>query len=274
VLARLYRRKSGLIGVAIIAIFAITAIFAPFIAPYHYSTQDRSVILKPPSPGHLLGTDDLGRDLFSRVVWGSRISFTVGIIAVGIGAAIGLTLGILAGYRGGLVDYLVIGLVDIVWSFPTILLAIALTAILNPGLKSAMLALGLVTWPGYARIIRAQFLSYKQKEFVEAARSLGASDLRIVFKHILPNAISPIVVYASMGMATAILVEASLSYLGLGAQPPQPSWGSILTAGKNFMYNAPLMSIAPGAAIAVVVLGFNLVGDALRDILDPRQEML
>lgn len=257
-------------GLFIILAFIIIAIFAPWIAPHGFAEQDRSSIMEPPSMRYPLGTDRIGRCLFSRIIYGARISLTVGLVSVGIGASIGLFIGSISGYMGGWVDRLIMGLVDIVWSFPTMLLAIALTAILQPGLQSVIIALGLVSWPEYARVIRSQFLAIKQKEFVEAARSVGASDFRIITKHLLPNSIAPIIVIGTMGMATAVLVEATFSYLGLGAQPPQPSWGSILSMGKDFIYHQPLMSIAPGVAIMIMVLGFNLFGDAIRDIMDPR----
>jgi peptide/nickel transport system permease protein len=268
-LRHLYRRKTALVGVLIILLFLLTATFAPWLAPHDPLAQNLMDTLKPPSLQHPFGTDDLGRDLLSRVIYGSRISLAVGVIAVGIGLVVGITLGAVAGYWGGRWDYVIIAIADTVWAFPEILLAIGLVAILQPGLGSAMIALGIVTWPQYARVARGQFLALREREFVLAARSLGAPDLRIIRQHMLPNAISPLIVLASMGMAGAILVEASLSFLGLGAQPPQPSWGSTLAAGRNFIHMAPWMTIFPGLAIMVTVLGFNLLGDALRDILDP-----
>jgi peptide/nickel transport system permease protein len=251
--------------------FLAVAATAPRLAPYHYKLQDLSNVLLPPCRGHLLGTDEFGRDVLSRIIWGTRIALSVGVIAVGIGATVGTLLGAVAGYWGGWIGLAIVSLIDIVWSFPTILLAIGLVAVLRPGLTSAMIALGLVTWPQYARVMRAQVLSLREKEFVEAARSLGSSDLRILLRHIFPNALSPIVVLATLGMASAILVESALSYLGLGAQPPAPSWGAMLSSGRNFIYRAPWMTLAPGLAIVLVVLGFNLCGDALRDALDPQR---
>lgn len=266
----LIRRPTALVGLFLILVFAIMAIFAPWIAPYGYQEQFRRDNLQGPSSKYLLGTDELGRDTLSRIIYGSRISFSVGLIAVGIGVVLGLILGSISGYLGGWVDYCIVGLIDMVYSFPILLLAIALTAILQPGIQSAMIALGLVSWPIYARIVRSQFLSFREREFVESARALGANHIRIIIRHILPNILGPVLVVASLGMGVAILVEASLSYIGLGAQPPQPSWGSMLNAGRNFMYQAPLMSIAPGMAIVLLVLSFNLFGDALRDALDPK----
>lgn len=264
------KRKTAIVGIVLVILFILVAIFAPFLAPHHYRDQNRRNILEGPSLQFPLGTDRTGRCVLSRIIYGSRISIMVGLVAVGIGMFIGVILGSIAGYVRGWVDYIILGLIDITWSFPTMLLGIALTAILRPGLRSVIIALGLVTWPQYARVIRGQFLSLREKEFVEAARALGVKDLGIMWNHILPNAIAPVIVVATMGMATAILVEATFSYLGLGAQPPEPSWGAILSAGKDFMYLQPWMSIAPGIAIMLLVFGFNLLGDAIRDAFDPR----
>lgn len=264
------KRKSAIIGIVIVILFLLMALLAPWLAPHHYRDQDRQSILEGPSFQYPLGTDRTGRCILSRIIYGSRISIMVGFVAVGIGVFIGVILGSIAGYVRGWVDYIILGFIDITWSFPTMLLGIALTAILRPGLRSVIIALGIVTWPQYARVIRGQFLTLREKEFVEAARALGIKDLGIMWYHILPNAIAPVIVVATMGMATAILVEATFSYLGLGAQPPQPSWGAILSAGKDFMYLQPWMSIAPGVAIMLLVFGFNLLGDAIRDAFDPR----
>jgi peptide/nickel transport system permease protein len=269
--ARLLRqRKSALAGAVIMLLFTLMALLAPWISPQDPLKQDLNLVLQAPSATHLFGTDDFGRDILSRVIWGSRISLTVGLVAVGIGLIVGTTLGAIAGYKGGWLDYLILGVADTVWAFPEILLAIALVAILRPGLGSAMIALGIVTWPQYARVARGQFMALRNQDFVVAAESLGARDLRVVWTHILPNALSPLIVLATMGMAGAILVEASLSFLGLGAQPPQPSWGAMLSAGRTFIYQAPWLTFIPGGAIMLAVLGFNLLGDALRDLLDPR----
>ncbi|MDB4894481.1 MAG: ABC-type dipeptide/oligopeptide/nickel transport system, permease component [Firmicutes bacterium] len=266
----LLQRKSALAGAVIMLLFTLIALLAPWISPHDPLKQDLNLVLQAPSATHLFGTDDFGRDILSRVIWGSRISLTVGLIAVGIGLIVGTTLGAIAGYKGGWLDYLILGVADTVWAFPEILLAIALVAILQPGLGSAMIALGIVTWPQYARVARGQFMALRNQDFVVAAKSLGARDLRLIWTHILPNALSPLIVLATMGMAGAILVEASLSFLGLGAQPPQPSWGAMLSAGRTFIYQAPWLTFIPGGAIMLTVLGFNLLGDALRDLLDPR----
>ncbi len=268
---RFTNRTAARVGVIGVLLFLVIAAFAPFLAPYGYKTQNLNEVLQAPSREHLLGTDEFGRDILSRIIHGTRISLTVGAIAVGIGMTVGTILGAIAGYWGGWLSLVIMGLVDVVWSFPTILLAIGFVAVLRPGLTSAMIALGLVTWPSYARMMRAQVLSLREKEFVEAARSQGLTDFWVLLRHIAPNAISPIIVLATLGMASAILVESALSYLGLGAQPPAPSWGAMLSSGRNYIYRAPWLTVAPGVAIMLVVLGFNLCGDALRDALDPRK---
>ncbi|MHB0884731.1 MAG: ABC transporter permease [Bacillota bacterium] len=268
---RFTKRSSARIGVIGVVIFLVVAAFAPWLAPYGYRTQNLNRILEAPSHEHLLGTDEFGRDVLSRIIYGTRISLAVGAIAVGIGMTVGTVLGAVAGYWGGWQSLVIIGLVDVVWSFPTILLAIGFVAVLRPGLTSAMIALGLVTWPSYARMMRAQVLSLREKEFVEAAKAQGLTDARVLIRHIGPNAMSPIIVLATLGMASAILVESALSYLGLGAQPPAPSWGAMLSSGRNFIYRAPWLTVAPGLAIMFVVLAFNLCGDALRDAFDPRK---
>ncbi|MEW6399060.1 MAG: ABC transporter permease [Bacillota bacterium] len=269
---QLLRRKAALAGAVLVFLLLVTAAAAPWLAPSHYADQNLDLVLQPPSLAHPLGTDDFGRDVLSRIVYGSRISLSVGTVAVGIGVSLGLLLGAAAGYLGGWVDHLVVTLIDIAWSFPTILLAIALVAVLRPGLTSAMIALGLVTWPSYARVTRGQILGLREKEFAEAGRAMGASSWRILFRHLVPNALAPIIVMATLGMADAIIVESTLSYLSLGAQPPLPSWGSMLNAGRTFMYRAPWLTVFPGLAILFTVLGFNLFGDALRDALDPRMK--
>lgn len=267
---RLFKNKAAIFGFAIILLLVLCAIFAPLIAPYMYDAQNLPEMLRPPSREHLFGTDDLGRDVFSRVVYGSRISLQVGFIAVGISLIIGTVLGALAGYYGGVVDYCISAVTDIAWAFPMTLLAIAFIAALGPSLVNVMIAVALVSWAGYARLIRGQFLSLRESEFVEAARVLGMSDLRIIFRHILPNSLAPIIVMTTLEVPKAIIVESSLSFLGLGAQPPTPSWGSIMSAGRSYILDAPWIAVFPGLMIMIVVLGFNLFGDALRDTLDPR----
>ena len=265
------RRSTGAkIGMTLIALLLYTAIFANQIALQGIDDQNlRSAFMRPGSQ-FLLGTDDLGRDLLSRIIHGARVSLQVGIIATLVSAAVGITLGVVAGYFGGTVDHLIQGMVDISWAFPTVLMAIFLVATLGPGLVNVMIAVGLVYWGGYARVVRGQVLSLREWEFTTAARAIGAGHLRIILRHILPNVLAPVIVMATLMMGDAILIEATLSFLGMGAQPPIPSWGSILSAGRTYLRTAPWISLFPGIAIMLTVLGFNLLGDGLRDALDPR----
>lgn len=267
---RILSNKKAVFGGMIVLLLFLTAIFAPIIAPHDYITMDFPNMLKPPSGEYIFGTDEFGRDIFSRIVYGARISLQVGFIAVGISLVIGTLLGAIAGYYGGIVDYVISSITDIAWALPVSLLAIALVAALGPSLRNLILSVSLVSWSGFARMVRGQFLTLREKEFVEAAKALGMSDGRIIFRHILPNAVAPIIVLTTLEVPKAIIVEASLSFLGLGAQPPTPSWGSIMNSGKDFIMEAPWISIFPGIMIMIIVLGFNLFGDALRDILDPR----
>ncbi len=269
-MVRLFSNKMAQFGGIVILVVFLCAIFAPVIAPYEYDAMDLPQMLKAPSLQNIFGTDEFGRDIFSRIVYGSRISLKVGFLAVGISMIIGTTLGALAGFYGGIIDLIISGITDIAWSFPVTLLAIAFVAALGPSLTNLIIALAIVSWAGFARLVRGQFLSLREKEFVEAARSLGMSDARIILKHILPNAFAPIIVLTSLEVPKAIIIEASLSFLGLGAQPPAPSWGSIMSSGRAYIMEAPWVSFFPGIMIALIVLGFNLFGDALRDTLDPR----
>lgn len=269
-LKRLFKNKGAVFGLMIILALILSAVFAPWIAPYRYDAQSLANMLQRPSATHLLGTDEFGRDLFSRIVYGSRISIQIGFIAVGLSLVVGTVLGAIAGYYRGVADYIISAIIDIAWSFPVILLAIAIVASLGPSLFNVMLAVALVSWGGYARLVRGQFLALREREFVEAARVLGMSDLRIIFRHMLPNSLAPIIVMVTLELPKAIIVESSLSFLGLGAQPPTPSWGYIISSGRSFLMEAPWIALAPGVMIMVVVLGFNLFGDALRDTLDPR----
>jgi peptide/nickel transport system permease protein len=268
--ARLRRSKSAMIGLVLIAVLLLTALAANAIAPQGIDEQDLRKGLLPPSREFLLGTDEFGRDMLSRIIHGSRVSLQVGIIATAISAAVGVGLGVVAGYFGGRLDYFIQGMVDISWAFPTVLMAIFLVAVLGPGLVNVMIAVGLVYWGGFARVVRGQVLSLREWEFVTAARAIGARDRSIMFRHILPNIISPVIVMATLMMGDAILIEATLSFLGMGAQPPIPSWGSILSSGRGYLVLAPWVTIFPGMAIIWTVLGFNLLGDGLRDALDPR----
>jgi peptide/nickel transport system permease protein len=267
---RLFSNKMAVFGAAVILILFITAIFAPLIAPYPYDAIDLPQMLKAPNSENILGTDEFGRDIFSRIVYGSRISLQVGFIAVGISLIIGTILGALAGYYGGITDYIISGITDIAYSFPISLLAIAFVAALGRSLTNLIFAVALVSWSGYARLVRGQFISLKNREFIEATKILGMSDARIIFKHMLPNSMAPIIVLTTLEIPKAIIVESSLSFLGLGVPPPAPSWGSIMSSGRAYIMEAPWVSIFPGLVMALAVLGFNLFGDALRDTLDPR----
>jgi peptide/nickel transport system permease protein len=262
------------IGVVIVVVLVLVALFAPWIATYDVGATNLSMRYLPPSAAHWFGTDSTGRDIFSRVVFGARISLQVGIVVVVVSAVIGTLLGALAGYYGGLVDRVVSGYVfNVFLAFPGLLLAIAMVAFLGAGLNKLILALCIIGWVGYARLIRGQVLKVREYDFVQAARALGASDLRILLVHILPNAIQPLIVQASLGMAGAVLSEASLSFLGLGVPPPAPSWGVMIEEARDLstLQAAPHALIFPGIAIALTVLAFNFIGDGLREYLDPRQ---
>ena len=265
-------RKSpgAVIGLTILVLLLLMAVFANVIAPQGIDDQDLMNGLLPPGHGFALGTDEFGRDMFSRIVYGARISLQVGIIATAISATVGVTLGLISGYYGGPLDHLIQGMIDVSWAFPTVLMAIFLVATLGPGLVNVMIAVGLVYWGGFARVVRGQVLSLREWEYINATRAIGARDSRIILKHILPNVVAPVIVMATLMMGDAILIEATLSFLGMGAQPPTPSWGSILAGGRTYLRLAPWVSMFPGIAIMLTVLGFNLLGDGLRDALDPR----
>jgi peptide/nickel transport system permease protein len=267
---RLLQSPSAIIGLVIILSLLTIAAAAPLIAPEGIDDQHLTEGLVPPSPESPLGTDELGRDILSRIIHGSRISLQVGIIATIVSATVGITLGITAGYFGGMYDHLVQGMIDVSWAFPTVLMAIFLVAVLGPGLVNIMIAVGLVYWGGFARVVRGQVLSLREWEFISAARAIGARDSRILLRHIFPNTLAPVIVMATLMMGDAILIEATLSFLGMGAPPPTPSWGSILAGGRTYLMLAPWVTIFPGLAIMLTVLGFNLLGDGLRDALDPR----
>ncbi len=259
------------IGGGLILLLVVGAVLAPWIAPYNPITVDTSQALLPPSSAHLLGTDDLGRDIFSRVLWGARISLSVGVISVSIGFLAGVTIGLVAGYAGGTVDLLAMSGIDALLAFPGLVLAIAITAALGPEIQNAMIAIGIVAIPAYARLTRGQVLSIREREYVTAARALGASPLRISIRHIFPNIVNPLIVQATLSTAFAILTEAALSFLGLGAQPPTPSWGQDIAYSQRYLANLIWwMSAGPGIAIFLAVFSFNFLGDALRDALDPR----
>ncbi len=265
------RHPRILVGGLIVITLALAAILAPVIAPFNPIEVDPSRALQPPGPPHLLGTDDLGRDVFSRVIYGARVSLTVGVISVSIGLVVGVTIGLTAGYLGGAVDLLLMRVIDALLAFPALILAISITAALGPQIQNAMIAIGIVAIPAYARLTRAQVLSVREHEFVLAARALGAPPLRVVLRHILPNIVNPLIVQATLSTAFAILQEASLSFLGLGSQPPNPSWGQDIYYSQRYLANLKWwMSLGPGLAIFLAVFGFNFLGDALRDLLDPR----
>ena len=270
-LKRFFRSKQAVIGLIIILSNIFLALLAPLIATYPADEMDFMYLFAKPGEGnHILGTDDYGRDLFSRIVYGSRVSMMVGLIAVSIGAFIGTIIGIVSGYFGGIVDGLNMRLMDALLSFPYVLLAIAMMAALGPGLFNAMLAIGIVMIPSFSRVVRSAVLNYKNEEFVTAAKLMGGSNFWIIVSNILPNIVPTIIIYASLNFAGAIISEATLSFLGLGIQPPTPSWGSMLSEAKNYLQTNAFMAIFPGLAILISCLGFNLLGDGLRDVLDPR----
>jgi ABC-type dipeptide/oligopeptide/nickel transport system permease subunit len=248
----------------------LMAIFAPLVSPYDPLKQDLSSLLASPSPTHLLGTDNVGRDVLARVIWGSRVSLIAGSVSVAIALVAGCFLGLVAGYSGGRMDDVVMRVMDAVLSFPALVLALALGAVLGAGLSGVLITLGIVYTPTFARLMRGQVLTIRTREYIDAARLLGAADWQILQRHVLPNAAAPIVVQASLSVAFAILAEASLSFLGLGIQPPEPSWGSMINAGRGYLQQAPWIVFGPGAALFLTVLSLNFVGDAIRDGLDPR----
>lgn len=267
---RFTRRPAALFGLAMIVLFLVAALGAPLIAPYSPDDADFFRARQGPSGDHWLGTDELGRDMFSRLLYGARVSLRIGLIAVGIGVGVGVPLGLMAGYYGGMVDNVIMRIVDIMLSFPSILLAIGLVAILGPGLNNAIIAVGIVAIPVYIRQVRASVLGVKELDFVASARAAGASDGRIMRVHVLPQCVSPILVQSSLQIAAAIVAAAGLGFLGLGAPPDVPEWGTMLAKGRTYVFSAPHLTTFPGLAIMLVVMGFNLVGDALRDALDPR----
>ncbi len=264
------KNRFAVAGGIIVALMFLVALFANQLSPYVPTVIDVKNILVGPNLSHPFGTDDLGRDVLSRMIHGARISLLVGFVAVGIATCIGILLGSLAGYYGGVIDMLIMRIVDIILSIPTIFLILILIAILEPSIWNIMIAIGLTTWMEPARLIRAEFMTLRERDFVTAERAIGASDLRIIFRHILPNGIAPIFVSATIGIGAAILIESGLSFLGLGVQPPTPSWGSLLTSGKDNIEIAWWLSVFPGLAILVTVLGYNLLGEGIRDALDPR----
>ena len=268
--SRFFRDRLAVAGLVIVlALFALS-ILTPVIAPYDPSAIDVDNILMPPSAQHLFGTDDLGRDVFTRMLYGAGISLKVGFVAVGIATIIGVLLGSIAGYYGGVIDLIIMRFVDIMLCFPSFFLILAVIAFLEPSIFNIMAVIGLTSWMGITRLVRAEFLSLKERDFVLAVKAMGAKSPRIIFLHILPNAMAPVLVAATLGVASAVLVESALSFLGIGVQPPTPSWGNILTLGQSTLGVAWWLSLFPGMAILITVLGYNLLGEGIRDAIDPR----
>ncbi len=267
---RFRRNGNALAGVVIVVVLFLIACLAPWLAPYDPEAIDLVHVLVPPSTTHWLGTDQLGRDVLSRMIWGAGISLKVGFVSMGIALVIGVILGALAGYYGGWVDAVVMRFVDVMLCFPTFFLILAVIAFLEPSIWNIMIVIGATGWMGITRLVRADFISLKERDFVLAARAIGASDGRIIFGHILPNAMASVLVATTLGIAGAVLTESALSFLGIGVQPPTPSWGNILTAGKDNIDIAWWLSLFPGLAILLTVMGFNLLGEGIRDAMDPR----
>ena len=261
-----------MLGLGVVVFFILLAILAPWIAPHDPLQTSWSAVRKAPSMNYLFGTDEIGRDVLSRVVWGARASLLAGLVSVCISLSLGVPIGLVAGYVGGWVDALISRITDAMLACPFLILAIALAAFLGPSLTNAMIAIGISATPVFIRLTRAQVLSIKVEDYVEAARAIGNSHLRIALRHILPNVVAPLIVQATLAIAAAVIAEASLSFLGLGQQPPAPSWGSMLNTAKNYIDNAPWMAVWPGLSIFLLVLSFNLLGDGLRDALDPRHQ--
>ncbi len=258
-------------GLGIVLLLVSLSLLAPWISPYDPTEVHVDRVLWPPCKEHPFGTDELGRDVLSRLIWGGRISLAVGLIAVGIATVIGLLLGALAGYYGGWIDEVIMRLVDIMLCFPTFFLILAVIAFLEPSIFNIMAVIGLTSWMGVARLVRAEFLSLKERGFVLAARAIGAPSIRIIFSHILPNAMGPVLVWMVLGTGNAILVESALSFLGIGIQPPVPSWGNMLSSGKDYLEVAYWLSLFPGMAILLAVLGYNMLGEGIREMLDPKR---
>jgi peptide/nickel transport system permease protein len=269
-LRRLMRNPMAMIGLFIVLAFIFVGLTAQWISPHDYDRANFSMARKGPSSEHLLGNDEIGRDLLSRLFHGARISLMIGLLSVGIGVSVGVVLGVLSGYFGGVIDLLIMRVIDVMLAFPSILLAIMLVAFLGPSLENAMIAIGIISIPVYARLVRSSTLTLKEEAFIEAARALGGNHYRILLRHILPNVFAPIIVQSTLQIAAAIQAAAALGFLGLGAPPDVPEWGNMLQKGRTYIYSAPHIVFFPGLAIMIVVLGFSLLGDGLRDALDPR----
>jgi peptide/nickel transport system permease protein len=260
----------NMVAFALIAVFAACALLAPVLAPYDPLAQDLGSRLRPPSSEHWLGTDSLGRDIASRILYGARISLIIGVVVVTMAGVVGTVIGLVAGYAGGLVDEALMRLTEVFLAFPALILAMAIAGALGPSLTNAIIAIAAVTWAVYARLVRGQILSLRRREFVEAARAIGASRTRIVFRHLLPNALAPLMIQASFDLGSSIIAAAGLSFIGFGAQPPTPEWGVMISEGRNYISTQPWLSLFPGLAILLAVGSFNLLGDGLRDAFDPR----
>jgi peptide/nickel transport system permease protein len=271
---RFRANRFAICGATVVGALFVLSFLAPYLTPYAPGDLDAYHVLLPPSSAHWLGTDELGRDVLTRIIYGARISLKVGFVSVGIAAFIGTVAGLFAGYYGGWIDQVLMRFVDIMLCFPTFFLMLAVIAMLEPSIWYIMIIIGLTGWMGVARLVRAEVLTLRERDFILAARAIGASDLRIIFVHILPNALSPVIVTATLGVAGAILTESALSFLGIGVQPPVPSWGNMLTAGKDYLEFAWWLSLFPGLAILVTVIAYNLVGEGLRDALDPRSSRI
>lgn len=268
---RLLRNPQALIGLVICAVYFFLGIVGPYLTSHDYETQNlMETYIRPLQPGHVLGTDDLGRDIFARLATGIRISLLIGFGVTAISMLIGMFFGTLAGYFRGWVDTIISGVVEFTWSFPLVLIAVVLTGALQPGLRATVLAIGLINWAGFARVIRGEVLSLREQEYIQAAKAIGASDARVLVRHVLPNIVAPTLVMASYYVALAIIAEAGLSFIGMGAQPPLPSLGVMIAGGRNYMLFDHWISTIPGVAIILIVMGLNFLGDGLRDILDPR----
>lgn len=264
------KNKLAVTGAILLMVMILLAVASPIIAPYGFDEQNYEVARQTPSFDHLAGTDELGRDIFSRILYGGRVSLTIGIISVGIGLFCGGSLGVLAAYYGGIAEAVIMRIVDVLMAIPSIILSISVCAALGSGIVNTMIAVGISSIPTYARVFRSSVISEKSKEYIEAAKAVGAGNVRIILKHILPNSIAPVIVQASLGVAQAITTAASLSFIGLGIQPPNPEWGALLSSGRQYIRDFPHMVVYPGIAIMLTVLALNLIGDGLRDALDPR----
>lgn len=267
---RLRKTRLALLGGSLCALIVITALFAPLLAPYDPNQSNIMNALQRPSLGHWMGTDELGRDVLSRVIFGSRVSLLVGLVSVGAALTVGLTLGMIAGYVGGWIDNLIMRVMDSILAFPALVLALAIAAVLGTGLTAPMIAIAVVNVPAFARLTRGQVLSVREYEYILAAKTVGNRSGRIMLLHVLPNITAPLIIHTSLSVAFAILAEASLSFLGLGIQPPDPSWGRMVSEGRQFLRDAPWLAFGPGLAVLITVMGLNFVGDALRDFFDPR----